>query len=133
MASSSESAPLPSSFELRPAVRFARSTYERNLFSVGSTWVPTWELAVALGPTFDPYFSGAAVSFAARAAIVNVELRLAAHTEGRGNEVMLLVGLTDLHGLWKLGPGREHAPYPPATPTQPARPRLRDRLREILD
>lgn len=96
------------SIDLRPALRFARSTYTSHLLSVGSTWVPSTELAVTAGPTFDPGFSGAAISFAARATIFAVELRLAARTEDRGQELMLLVGVTDLHGLWTIGKNREY-------------------------
>jgi len=93
--------------DARPALRLSRATYESSILSVGSRWVPTWELSLTAGPTFDPRWSGASVSFGARAAIFSLELRAAARTGSRGHELMLLFGVTDLHGLWKLGPDRD--------------------------
>lgn len=106
------SAPLP--FDMRPGVRLSRSTFSHDLLSVGTPWVPTFDMSVTLGPTFDPGFSGGALSFNARFTIFTIEVRAAAYTE-RGQELMFLVGLTDPHGLKKAGPDRETAPYPSAT------------------
>ncbi len=93
--------------DVRPGLRLARATYNTGFMTVGSAYVPSTEIAMTLGPTFDPSFSGAAISASATAAILTIELRVAARTDGRGQEIMLLFGLADLHGLWSLGPKRE--------------------------
>jgi hypothetical protein len=98
----------PGVIDVRAAVRLARSTYDVGLLHVGSHWTPSWELAVTAGPTFDPRWSGGAVSFGARASVLSFEVRVAARTAGGGPEVMALMGITDVHGLWKLGPDREY-------------------------
>jgi hypothetical protein len=92
--------------DVRPALRLARSTYERSLLSLGSDWTPTYEVSLTAGPTFDPSWSGVAVSLGGRISIISLELRGALRTDSRGEEVVLLVGLTDLHGLLSLGPAR---------------------------
>ena len=93
--------------DLRPGVHFARSTYDIGFLNIGSPWVPSYELAVTLGPTFSPQFSGVAASVQGRLGIFTVEIRGGWRSETNGGEVMLLFGLTDLHGLVKLGPKRE--------------------------
>lgn len=92
--------------DVRPALRLARSHARRGLLSVGSEWVPSTELFVTVGPTFEPAWSGAALGIGGRISIISVELRVAIRTEDRGGEVMLLAGVTDLHGLWRLGARR---------------------------
>lgn len=101
--------------DVRPALRLARSHARRGLLSAGTQWVPSTELFVSLGPTFDPAFSGAAVGLGGRVSIVALELRLAARTGDRGHEFALLLGLTDLHGLWKLGRPRTISYAAPAS------------------
>lgn len=96
------------SIDLRPALRVARATFDQGFMSVGSSWVPSFELALTAGPTFDPRWSGVAVGVSATATIITFELRYAARTEDRGHEVIALVGLADVHGLWSLGPAREY-------------------------
>jgi hypothetical protein len=93
--------------DFRPGVRLARSIYDVGFLSVGSHWVPSYEVALTVGPTFDPHWSGAAASLQARFAILEIELRGGWRNESRGAEIMFLFGLTDLHGLAKLGPKRE--------------------------
>jgi hypothetical protein len=98
--------------DVRPALRVARSRYHRGLFSVGSEWLPSTELFVAIGPTFDARgqeWSGGALGIGGRLAVLDVELRYAAHPADRDHEVMLFVGITDVHGLWRLGPRRADA------------------------
>ena len=101
-------------FDMRPALRLARSHLRRGFLSFGTEWVPSTELFVSVGPTFAPAFTGAAVGLGGRLAIVALELRLTARTDDRGHEVALLLGLTDLHGLWRIGPRRSTSPPEPA-------------------
>lgn len=92
--------------DVRPALRLSRLTYTRNVLSVGSAWTPSWELFASAGPTFDPRWSGGAASVGGRMSIFTFEVRGGLRTAGRGQDVMVLIGLTDLHGLWRLGPDR---------------------------
>lgn len=95
------------STDVRPALRLSRATYTSGFLSVGSDWAPSWELALTAGPTFDPSWSGGAISVGGRFTILTFELRAAARTESRGQEIMALFGITDVHGLWKIGANRE--------------------------
>jgi hypothetical protein len=76
-----------------------------GFLSVGSNWVPSNELWISAGPTFDANRRGASIGFGGRYSIFTIEMRAGAHDSGAG-EVLLLLGLTDLHGLFKLGPPR---------------------------
>ena len=98
--------------DVRPALRAARSRYRRHLLSIGSEWVPSTELFLAVGPTFDPRdrtWSGGALGIRGRLSILDLELRYAAHPGERAHELMVLVGITDVHGLFRLGPRRADA------------------------
>ena len=90
---------------LRPTGRLARTHMTRGLLSFGSEWTASTELFATAGPTFDPAWRGGAVSVGGRASVVAVELRVDATADGEV-AVLLLGGLTDLHGLWRLGPRR---------------------------
>lgn len=94
------------STDVRPALRLSRAHYQSGFLSVGSSWVPSSEVAVTVGPTFDPAWNGGAISIGGRLTIITIELRVGVRIESRGQDVMLLLGITDLHGLWKLGANR---------------------------
>ena len=98
---------LPSSDELvlRPSLRVARAHVLRGLLSFGSEWTPTTELYVNVGPTLDFGLRGGSVSVGGRAAVVTGEVRVDVARDGEVT-VLLLAGITDVHGLWKLGPSR---------------------------
>lgn len=93
--------------DVRPGLRFSRAIYDVGFLSVGSHYTPSLEIAVIAGPTFAPHWSGAAVSFQGRFSIVTAEVRGAWRADTNGAELMLLFGVTDLHGLAKIGPKRE--------------------------
>lgn len=92
--------------DYRPALRVTRARMVQGLFSVGSLYVPSTDLWLSVGPTFDPSWNGVAVGVGARASVVSLEVRGAVHTGERHSQLLVLVGLTDLHGLLKLGPPR---------------------------
>jgi hypothetical protein len=92
--------------DYRPAVRVSWARMVSGLLSVGSLWVPTTELWLSAGPTFDSSSSGASLGLGARLTIFSFEVRGTAHTGARDHELVLLIGVTDLHGLLKLGPDR---------------------------
>ena len=89
--------------DVRPALRLSRATYQDGFLTVGSSWVPSFEMWISAGPTFDPAWSGGAVSLGATVTVLSVEVRATARTQSRGQEVMFLAGITDLHGLFDLG------------------------------
>ena len=98
--------------DLRPALRLARSHYRRGFLSIGSEWLPSTELFVSAGPTFDARdraWSGGAFGIGGRMSVLDLELRYAAHPGDRNHELMVLVGITDFHGLMRLGPRRADA------------------------
>ena len=97
--------PADADLVVRPALRLARAHVTRGLLSFGSEWTASTELFVAVGPTFDPGWHGGAASVGGRVSVVAVEARLGV-TRGRDVEAVVLVGVTDLHGLWSLGPRR---------------------------
>jgi hypothetical protein len=93
--------------DLRPGLRFSRAIYDVGMFTIGSHYVPSFELALIVGPTFTPAWSGAAASVQGRFSFLTAELRGAWRSETNGAELVLLFGVTDLHGLVKIGPRRE--------------------------
>lgn len=93
----------PDAFDVRPALRVSREKYADGLLSVGSSWVPSVGFALTVGPTFDPSFSGGAASVSLHASILSIELRGGLRTGDRGEEILLLFGVADLHGLMDLG------------------------------
>lgn len=90
---------------LRPSIRLARAHVMRGLLSFGSEWTPTTELFVNVGPTLDFGLRGGSVSIGGRASVVTTELRVDVVRDGEVT-VLVLAGVTDVHGLWKLGPPR---------------------------
>jgi hypothetical protein len=98
---------LPSTDEvvLRPSIRLARAHVTRGLLSFGSEWTPMTELFVNVGPTLDYGLRGGSVSLGGRASVVTTELRVDVARDGEVT-VLVLAGVTDVHGLWKLGPLR---------------------------
>jgi hypothetical protein len=98
--------------DLRPALRLARSHYRRGFLSIGSEWLPSTELFVTVGPTFDArdrMWSGGAFGIGGRLSVLDLELRYAAHPGERDHELMVLIGITDFHGVMRLGPKRADA------------------------
>jgi hypothetical protein len=91
------------SYDLRPALRIARSRMDGLL---GSTWTPNFELFATVGPTFEDRFTGVGGSIGMRFTVVFAEVRVDGRADDRGTEALLVIGLTDLHGLARLGPRR---------------------------
>lgn len=90
---------------VRPALRLARAGIDAGFLSFGSEWTPSTELYLAAGPTLAPEWRGGAVSVGGRASVLAVEARLDVDRDG-DTALMLLAGVTDVHGLWRLGPAR---------------------------
>jgi hypothetical protein len=93
----------PDALDVRPALRLSRENYLEGFLTFGTSWVPSYGVALAAGPTFDPALSGAAVSLSTHLSLVSIEVRAGWRTEDRGEEILLLFGLTDIHGFVALG------------------------------